>query len=129
MYRCDISDQSDSTSPCKIYISKGFVVKHKSSLPRHCRRTPHAQFELLLDILQTLLVSHLVARLREFVPPDPHEVGGNRDRDGHGEEDPQVGRCDRLAWLWVECKGIVHAEEGLVDVLVLRASNVSENEK
>ena len=106
-----------------LYIQR-IVVRHKSSLPRHCRRAPHAQFELLLNILQTLLVSHLVARLRESVPPDPHGVSGNRDWDCHGEEDPQVGRCDGFAWLWVECEGVLHAEEGLVGMLVSRASNI-----
>ena len=111
-----------------LYIQR-IVVKHKSSLPRHCRRAPHAQFELLLNILQALLVSHLVARLREPVPPDPHEVGGDRDWDCHGEEDPQVGRCDGFAWLWVESEGIVHAEEGLMGVLVFRASELSACDK
>ena len=45
-----------------LYIQR-IVVKHKSSLPRHSRRAPHAQFELLLNVLQTLLVAHLVSRL------------------------------------------------------------------
>jgi hypothetical protein len=90
------------------------VIKHKSSLPRHRRCAPHTQFELLLYILQALLVSHLVARLREFVPPDPQDVGRDRDWDCRGEEDPQVGRSDGLAWFWIECEGVIHAEEGLV---------------
>ena len=70
-----------------LYIQK-IVIKHKSSLPRHRRRAPHAQFELLLNIFQTLLVSHLVARLREPVPPDPQDVSRDRDWYCRGEEDP-----------------------------------------
>lgn len=74
--------------PMQIYISKVIVIKRKSSLPRHRRRAPHAQFQLLLNILQALLVAHLVARLRESMPPDPHKVCRNRDWNCHGEEDP-----------------------------------------
>ena len=63
-------------------------------------------------------MSHLVARLRESVPPDPQDVGGDCDRDCGGEEDPQVGGCDGFSWFGVEGEGVVHAEEGLVVVLV-----------
>jgi hypothetical protein len=85
--------------------------KSMKSLPGHRSRTPHAQLELLLNILQTLLVSCLVPRLGEFVPPDPEDVCRNCDWYRHGEEDPQIRRGNWAAWCGIECEGIVHAEE------------------
>jgi hypothetical protein len=96
------------------------IQKHRrksmKSLPGHRSRTSHAQLELLLNVLQTLLVAHLVPRLREFVPPNPEDVCRNCDWDCHGEEYPEIWRGDWAAWRRVECECIVHAEERLVNL-------------
>jgi hypothetical protein len=47
------------------------------------------------------------------MPPYPQAVSSDGDRDGHSEEDPQVGRCDGVAWSGIESEGVVHAEERL----------------
>lgn len=87
-------------------------MKHKVvSLPSHRRRTPHPQLQLLLNVLQTLLVSHLVPGLREAMPPYPQAISGDCDGDGHNEENPQVGRCDGGSWFGIEGERVVHTEE------------------
>jgi hypothetical protein len=101
--------RTSQTHACR-YIQK-HCRKGMKSLPGHRRCTSHAQLELLLNILQTLLVSCLVSRLREFVPPDPEDVRRNCDWYCHGEEDPKVWGCDWAAWCRIECECIVHAEE------------------